>query len=196
MRIWGGACTHINASSSGTPARRAATIPVTPLLRAALSASERFAADIATSGSCRNSPSFRGSVARFDKNSFRPVAFSSFCTGCLGFPFHLSSYSFSFRLSSHSFSFHISSHSFPFATDADFLTALHRDGGIVFRNIDLGLRHWNLSNLKLYLFPCADKKDEIRIQAGRLLEILTLEVGRGSDSEKCRVSRRRNLVPR
>src|SRR5204862_5166788 len=60
--------------SSGTPASRAATIPETPLLRAVLSASERFPKDITASGACRNSPSFRGSVARFDKNSFRSVA--------------------------------------------------------------------------------------------------------------------------
>ncbi|PYM08227.1 MAG: hypothetical protein DMF15_08990 [Verrucomicrobia bacterium] len=69
--IWGGWGV---SWSSGTPASRAATIPETPLLRAVLSASERFPKDITASGACRNSPSFRGSVARFDKNSFRSVA--------------------------------------------------------------------------------------------------------------------------
>src|SRR6266536_511853 len=74
--------------SSGTPASRAATIPETPLLRAVLSASEMFAADITGSGACRNSPSFRGSVARFDKNSLRSVALVfPFARVALVFPF-------------------------------------------------------------------------------------------------------------
>src|SRR5215475_5779639 len=131
-----------NAWSSGTPARRAATIPATPLLRAALSNSERFAADIAASGWCRNSPSFRASVARIDKNSLRLIALLClFAPVALVLPFTFLVIAFPFT----------SLLLVPFAREADFLTTLLRDRGILSGTIDWGVRHWNLSNLKSHL---------------------------------------------